>query len=97
MKTLDLADKYPPSEDFEDDDDRPTIKVQVFEPFPQVIVGDEQSVDLYGERDTIPSPPSYPECEPERMETTYPGVGLIIALGFGVAFWATVSYFLFVR
>jgi len=95
MKTLDMADKYPPAESFEDDDDdRPTIKVQVFEPVPQVIVGDE-GADLYGERDTIPSPPSYPECIPERAEKTYPGVGLLIALGFGLIFWSLVGYIIF--
>lgn len=101
MKPLDMADKYPPAESFEDDDgDRPTIKVQVPDFLPQVIVSDEgEESDLYGERDTIPSPPSYPECMPERVEErgqkSYPGLGLLIALGFGVTFWSIVTYFLF--
>lgn len=87
MKPLDMADKYPPAEF--DDDDSPTIKVQV-PVFPyQVIV---EADDPHGDRDTIPSPSCYPECvEPK----TYPGVGLLIALGFGVIFWSTVAYFIF--
>jgi hypothetical protein len=86
MKTLDMADKYPPAEDDYDNGSLPTIKVQVPVFIPQVIVGDE---DPDGTRDTIPSPP------PAHMETTYPGVGLLIVLGFGFSFWSLVAYFIF--
>lgn len=82
MKPLDLADKYPPADSFEDDE--PTVKVQVPDFLPHVIIeGDEDT------RATIPSPP------PVHEETTYPGVGLLIALGFGLIFWGTVAYFIF--
>lgn len=89
MKTLDMADKYPPADSFEDDE--PTIKVQVPEFLPKVIVSDEgeEVYDLDGGRDTIPSPP------PAHMETTYPGVGLLMTLGFGLIFWSMIAYFIF--
>lgn len=90
MKTLDMADKYPPAESF-DEDDGPTIKVQVPEFHHQVVV---EADDPHGDRDTIPCPPSYPECV-EGHETTYPGVGLLIVLGFGLTFWSLVAYFIF--
>jgi len=89
MKPLDLADKYPPADSF-DDDESPTIKVQVPTFAHQVVV---EADDPHGDRDTIPSPPSYPECVEET--TTYPGVGLLISLGFGLLFWGTVAYFIF--
>jgi hypothetical protein len=83
MKTLDLSDTYPPAESFEDDDE-PTVKVQVPNFLPHVRVDEEED-----NRDTIPSPP------PIHEEKTYPGVGLLIALGFGLIFWSMVSYFIF--
>jgi hypothetical protein len=81
MKTLDMADKYPPADDYSHDS-TPTIRVQVPTFIPQVIVEAE-------DRDTIPSPP------PAHMEATYPGVGLLITLGFGLTFWSTLAYFIF--
>lgn len=92
MKTLDMADKYPPAESFDNDDDGPTLKVQVPEFRYQVVV---EADDPHGDRDTIPSPPSYPECVETHTETTYPGVGLLLSLGFGLIFWSTVAYFIF--
>ena len=94
MKPLDMADKYPPAESFEDDE--PTIKVQVPEFIPRIVVSDEgeEVYDLDGGRDTIPSPPSYPECVEEPTKT-YPGVGLLMTLGFGLIFWSTLAYFIF--
>lgn len=83
MKTLDMADKYEP---LSYEDDEPTIKVQVPEFLPKVIVSDEDDED---NRATIPSPP------PADMEKTYPGVGLLITLGFGLIFWGTIGYFIF--
>lgn len=88
MKTLDMADKYPPAEDFEDT----TIKVQVPDFFPQVVV---EADDPHGDRDTIPCPPSYPEDVEGHAETRYPGIGLLICLVTGTAFWGVVGYFLF--
>jgi len=85
MKTLDLADKYEP---LSYEDDEPTVKVQVPEFLPKVIVSDEGEDDE-DNRATIPSPP------PIHEETTYPGVGLLIALGFGLIFWGTIGYFIF--
>lgn len=82
MKPLDMADKYPPAESFKDDE--PTVKVQVPDFLPHITVEDDEDT-----RATIPSPP------PIHEETTYPGVGLLIALGFGLIFWGTISYFLF--
>lgn len=94
MKPLDMADKYPPAEDF--DDEEITIKVQVPTFHDQVIVsGENADFDLHGERDTIPSPPSYPEDVEGNPDTRYPGVGLLLCLVTGVAFWGTVTYFLF--
>lgn len=87
MKTLDMADKYPPADDDYNDDSVPTIRVQVPEFLPQVIVGNDE--DPEGTRDTIPSPPPFPQ------DPTYPGVGLMIALGFGFSFWSLVAYFIF--
>lgn len=87
MKTLDMADKYEP---LSYEDDEPTIKVQVPEFLPKVIVSDEgeEVYDLDGGRDTIPSPPPF-------QEKTYPGVGLLMTLGFGLIFWSTLAYFIF--
>jgi hypothetical protein len=82
MKPLDMADKYEP---LSYEDDEPTVKVQVPNFLPHVIIeGDEDT------RATIPSPPPAHE-----EETTYPGVGLLITLGFGLIFWGTVAYFIF--
>ena len=91
MKMLDMADKYPPADDDYSPESTPTIKVHVPEFLPKVIVSDEgeEVYDLDGGRDTIPSPP------PAHMETTYPGVGLLIVLGFGLTFWSMVAYFIF--
>jgi hypothetical protein len=79
MSKLDMADKYPPAESFEDDE--PTVKVQVPYFYPQVKVSSD-------DRDTIPCPPPY-------EESRYPGVGLLITLGFGLIFWSTLAYFIF--
>lgn len=98
MKPLDMADKYDPLS-YQDEyaDSEPTIKVQVPSFLPKVTVSDEgeEEYDLYGHRDTIPSPPSYPECVDGHTETRYPGVGLLIVLGFGLTFWSLVAYFIF--
>jgi hypothetical protein len=90
MKTLDMADKYPPADDDYAPDSTPTIRVQVPEFLPKAIVSDEgeEVYDLDGGRDTIPSPPP-------NMEKTYPGVGLLMTLGFGLIFWSTIAYFIF--
>lgn len=89
MKPLDMADKYPPAEDFDDEEITIKVQVPVFEP---KVVVDE---DLYGTRDTIPSPPSYPQDVEGNPDARYPGVGLLMTLGFGLAFWSTVAYFIF--
>ena len=89
MKPLDMADKYPPAEDFDDEEITIKVQVPVFEP---KVVVDE---DLYGTRDTIPSPPSYPQDVEGNPDKRYPGVGLLIPLVTGVAFWGTLTYFLF--
>lgn len=93
MKSLDMADKYPPAESF-DLDDEPTIRVQVPNIPVLATVGEEdEDFDLHGDRDTIPCPPSYPECVEERGEKRYPGVGLLLCLVTGLAFWGAVAYF----
>lgn len=91
MKTLDMADKYPPADDDYGSDSVPTIRVQVPDFIPKVIVSDEgeEVYDLDGGRDTIPSPP------PAHMEKTYPGVGLLMTLGFGLIFWSMLAYIIF--
>jgi hypothetical protein len=89
---LDMADKYPPAEDF--DDDEPTIRMNAPYFFPKIIVSEDghtvEVVEQMGSpevvedfRKTIPSPPS---------ETTYPGVGLLLAFGTGFIFWGAVAY-----
>ena len=87
MKTLDMADKYEPLS-YQDDED--TVRVQVPTFLPRIEVGDEgeDEYDLYGQRDTIPSPPPY-------QEKRYPGVGLLICLVTGFAFWGFIAYLLF--
>lgn len=62
-KPLDLADKYPPADCY--DDDEPTIKIQVPIFKDQIVV---------------------------EGEKRYPGVGLVIAFSFGLAFWGFVAY-----
>ena len=101
MKPLDLADKYEP---LSYEDDEPTIKVRTPYFYPRVIVGDDgHSVEVMEhmgspedvgeiERDTIPCDPPYPQ---PYVETTYPGVGLLMALGFGLIFWSTLAYIIF--
>ncbi len=82
MKPLDMADKYDSLYDpYSDPDSEPTVKIQVPTFHPQVVV-DEQ------DRDTIPCPPPFEEKQ-------YPGVGLLMTLGFGLIFWSTVAYFIF--
>jgi len=94
MKMLDMADKYPPAEDF--DDEETTIKMHVPTFLPKVIVEDKgEEFDLHGVRDTIPCPPSYPNDVEGHTETTYPGVGLLMTLAFSLIFWGTVGYFIF--
>lgn len=87
MKPLDMADRYDP---LSYQDDEPTIKVQVPDFLPKIIVSDEgeEVYDLDGGRDTIP-------CPPPHTETRYPGVGLLMVLGFGLTFWSMVAYFIF--
>jgi len=90
MKTLDMADKYEPLS-YEDEDT--TVRVQVPTFHDQVIVsGENDDFDLHGARDTIPCPPPYPQPYEEKR---YPGVGLLICLATGLAFWGTVAYFIF--
>ncbi len=46
MKPLDMADKYPPADEsdiYSDDDEEPTLKVQVPQFHPQVVVKAERS------------------------------------------------------
>lgn len=87
MKPLDMADRYDP---LSYQDEEPTIKVQVPSFLPKIIVSDEgeEVYDLDGGRDTIP-------CPPPHMETRYPGVGLLMTLGFGLIFWSTLAYIIF--
>jgi hypothetical protein len=87
MKPLDMADKYPPAENF---DNEPTVKVHIPNFFPKVIV--EEDPDLYGQRDTVPCEPPYPAPYEGRV---YPGVGLLISIGVGLIFWATLDYIFF--
>jgi hypothetical protein len=88
MKPLDMADRYDPLsyQDEYSDDSEPTIKIQVPK-FENQVVVDEHT------RDTIPSPP--PSFEGELGEKRYPGVGLLLCLVTGAAFWGTVAYFVF--
>lgn len=64
-KTLDMADTYDSSDPY-DGDEEPTVKIQVPNFHPQVVV---------------------------KAESTYPGVGLIIAITFGLLFWGSLYYF----
>jgi len=91
MKTLDMADKYEPLS-YEDDED--TIRIQVPTFHPQVVIGgpENDDFDLHGERDTIPCPPPAHLLQESKR---YPGVGLLICLVTGLAFWGTVAYFIF--
>jgi len=46
MKSLDMADKYPPADEtdvYSDDDEEPTLKVQVPQFVPQVVVPNDPS------------------------------------------------------
>jgi len=76
---MDLADKYPPAEVFEDD--CPTVKVNMQAVHPLVFVDDEP---------TLPSA-RVPVILPPK-EKTYPGVGLLIAFGTGFLFWGAVAW-----
>lgn len=98
MKPLDLADKYDPlsySDEYTEGsvDSTPTIRVQVPKFEPKVIVSEmdtQPAFDLWGERDTIPCPPPYPQpYEPAAVG------GRWAAVLFTLAFWATVAYFVF--
>lgn len=91
MKPLDMADKYDP---LSYQDEEPTVKVHMPNFLPKVIVdGQDCEEDMYGTRDTIPMPPSYPDSH--FQEKRYPGVGLLLCLGTGLAFWGTVAWLLF--
>lgn len=79
---LDMADKYPPAECYEDDE--PTLKVNMAAVLPKVVVDDEEC------EPTLPS-----MRNPFTEEKRYPGVGLLICLVTGAAFWGTFLYFLF--
>lgn len=83
MKSLDLADRYEPVS-YTDEDDEPTVKVHVPDFFPKVIVEEDEN-----HIDTIPAPP------PHMEERTYPGVGLLIAVGTGLLFWGSIAYICF--
>ncbi len=85
MKPLDMADRYDP---LSYQDEEPTIRTQVPTFLPKINVSDEgeDEYDLYG-RDTIP-------CPPPHTETRYPGIGLLMVLGFGLTFWSLVAYFI---
>ena len=108
MKTLDMADKYPPAEDFEEEEI--TVKVHMPNFFPKVIVsreyecdcGDEDcdvcKTDLYGKRDTVPMPSSYPHSHvdhPREPLTRKESVGLVLIFGSVILFWAGVLYLIF--
>lgn len=80
---LDMADKYPPAEAFEDE---PTVKVNMEAVLPKVIIDDDFEPTLPSMRNPFIG---------ERNEKQYPGIGLLIAFGTGLAFWGTVLYFLF--
>lgn len=89
MKTLDMADKYDPlsyQDEYDDPDSVPTIRVQVPVFTPQVVVGDD---DPDGTRDTIPSPPPFPH---EEQSVNVAAIAVVLAT---MAFWATVTYFIF--
>jgi len=84
-KPLDLADKYEPLS-YQDMDDEPTVKM--YPVLPKVII------DGDGEDDE----PTIPDMRaPIQEEKTYPGIGLLIALGTGLLFWGTVIYFIWGR
>lgn len=95
MKTLDMADKYPPAESF---DEETTVRVQVPSFYPKVTV-ESLDFDLHGERDTIPCAPPYPQPWAEGPsgyeEVRYPGVGILLCLGMGLVFWGTIAYIIF--
>ena len=96
MKTLDMADKYEPlsyTDEYTDPDSEPTVKIQVPDFLPKVIIEGEEVYDLDGGRDTIPCPP--PSFEGERGEKSYPGIGLLLCLVSGGLFWGTVLYYIF--
>ncbi len=79
MKTLDMADKYEP---VSYQDDEPTIKINMNPILPKVIVEDDEP--------TLPS-----MRNPFTEEKRYPGIGLLLCLGTGLAFWGTVVYLIF--
>lgn len=85
MKPLDMADRYEPLS-YQDEDNEPTVKVNMEAILPKVVVDDEEDFEP-----TLPSMrrPVFPE------EKRYPGVGLLMTLGFGLIFWSTVAYFIF--
>lgn len=88
MKPLDMADKYDP---LSYQDEEPTVKMQVPTFLPRIEVseeGEDDYFDLQGQRDTIP-------CDPPYEEKRYPGVGLLLCLATGLAFWGTLAYFIF--
>lgn len=81
MKTLDMADKYEPLS-YQDDED--TVRMQV-PLFPNQVIVDADATD---DEPTLPSMRNPFHQEEKR----YPGIGLLIALGTGLAFWGTVAY-----
>lgn len=99
MKPLDLADKYDPlsySDEYTEGavDSTPTIRVQVPKFEPKVIVSEmdtQPAFDIWGERDTIPCPPPYPQPY-EKREVNWGAVAVILAT---FVFWAGLSYFVF--
>lgn len=94
MKPLDMADKYEPLsyqdesrssiDEYDDPDSEPTVKIQVPTFDNQVVVSEA--------RDTIPCPPPTFEFEGERGEKSYPGIGFLICLVTGVAFWGFIGW-----
>lgn|SRR5574337_1539664 len=75
---MDLADKYPPAEAF---DDEPTVRVNLRPIHAQVVIEDDEP--------TLPSQrsPVFP-----KEEKKYPGVGLLLAFGTGFLFWGAVAW-----
>lgn len=84
-KPLDLADKY---DSTYDPDSEPTIKVQVPNFLPKVIV--EADDPDWDDEDTevMPVPPIH-------GETRYPGIGLALVILTGGAFWGALLWWFF--
>jgi hypothetical protein len=81
----------------------PSANVEVIFPEEQ----DMKTLDMADKYDSTPDP--YEDDEPTikmqvpifhpqvavKRETTYPGVGLLMVLGFGLIFWGTVGWLIF--